>query len=416
VGQGISVADDPWIISVDDHVTLPPDLWTSRLPRRFRDRAPRVERDRATVHFQGAQATIKRGEPAGKLTDFWIYEDVQEPLMAVTNSDGFEQDARREALQGSMVMTYDELAPGCWQQAARLDAMTVNHVQASLCFPNSMTRFCGQTFHEKGRRDLGALCIQTYNDWMIDDWCGGPGAGRLIPLTLIPLWDAELAAAEVRRCADRGSHAVSFCENPSELGLPSFYHESNFWDPFFAACQETETIVNMHIGSSSRLPTTSTGAPYAVTSVLMFQNSMASVLDLIFSGVLDRFPGVKVALSEGQIGWLPYLMARADRVWADPHDGGTGIRIDRPPTSYVAGRIYGCIFDDDTALRCRDQIGIDQIMLEVDYPHAAGTHPNTAALARKMCDDAGLDQLERDNLFRGNAIRLYQLERFGITV
>ncbi len=409
-----SFVEDPWIVSVDDHVTPPPDLWTSRLPARFLDRAPRVERDRVMVDFQGAHATIKRGDPAGEWTDFWVYEDSQEPLLAVTNIDGFEGESRREALQKFTVMTYDDLGRGCWQQGARLDAMTVNHVQASLCFPNAVTRFCGQTFNEKGERDVGFLCIQAYNDWMIDDWCGGQGAGRLIPLTLIPLWDAELAAREVRRCADKGSHAVSFCENPSELGLPSFYHESNFWSPFFEACEQTETVVNMHIGSSSRLPTSSAGAPYAVTSVLMFQNSMASVLDLVFSGVLDRFPGIKVALSEGQIGWLPYLVARADRVWADPHDGGAGIRIGRPPSSYVRDQIFGCIFDDDTALRCRDLIGIDQIMLEVDFPHAASTHPNTAAFAHEMCDRAGLDPSERYKVFRGNAIRLYGLERLGI--
>jgi hypothetical protein len=142
---------------------------------------------------------------------------------------------------------------------------------------------------------------------------------------------------------------------------------------------------------------------------------MASVLDLISSGVMDRFPDIKSGFVRVQIGWLPYLIARADRVWADPHDGGTDIRIDRPPSSYVTHRIYGCIFDDDTALRCRDLIGIEHIMFEVDYPHAAGTHPNTAAFARKMCDDAGLDYTERYQVFRGNAIRLFGLERLGLT-
>ena len=209
-----SVMENPWIISVDDHVTPPPDLWTSRLPARFLERAPRVERDRVTVDFQGAHATIKRGDPAGKWTDFWVYEDSQEPLMAVTNIDGFEGESRREALQEFTVMTYDDLGRGCWQQGPRLDAMTANRVEASLCFPNAVTRFCGQTFNEKGGRDVGLLCIQAYNDWMIDDWCAGQGAGRLIPLTLIPLWDAELAASEVRRCAAKGSHAGFVLREP----------------------------------------------------------------------------------------------------------------------------------------------------------------------------------------------------------
>ncbi len=407
--------DSLWMISVDDHVTEPPDLWTSRLPARFREQAPRVERDRATIRFEGAMPRIHRGDPEGSWADFWVYEDVQTPLMAITNSVGFDEEELRKAYREGKVVTYEEIAPGCWQQGARLDAMSLNHVEASLCFPNIIPRFCGQTFFEKGDRHLGLLCIKAYNDWMIDDWCAGAGKGRLIPLTLIPLWDADLAAAEVRRCAGKGAHAVSFCENPSQLGLPSFYEESNFWDPFFEACQETETMVNLHIGSSSQLPTTSAKAPYVVTSILMFQNSMASILDMIFSGVLDRFPGLTVAYSEGQIGWLPYLIRRADEVWADPHDGGTGIRIDRPPSSYVENRIYGCIFDDDTALRCRDLIGTSQIMFEVDYPHAAGSFPHTAALADKMCTEAGLSASERYQVIRGNAIRAFGLERFGIS-
>jgi predicted TIM-barrel fold metal-dependent hydrolase len=405
---------DPWIISVDDHVTCPPDVWTSRLPARVIDRAPRVERDRAMIRFEGARASIERGAPDGKWADFWVYEGVESPLLAVTNAANFDLVTLRRYQEDAIALTYDEIAPGCWEQAARLDDMTRNHVEASLCFPNVVTRFCGQTFLEKGDRDLGLLCVRAYNDWMIEEWCGGPGAGRLVPLTLVPLWDADLAAAEVRRCAELGSHAVSFCENPSDLGLPSFYEESNHWDPFFEACQDTDTVVNMHIGSSSKLPTTSAKAPYGITSVLMFENSMAAVLDLVFSGVLDRFPAVRVALSEGQIGWLPYLMSRADRAWADPHDGGKGIRIGRPPSSYVEGRIFGCIFDDDVALKCRDLIGIDQIMVEVDYPHSSGTYPDTAAFLGRMCDDAGLDEREREMVFRGNAIRVFGLERFGI--
>jgi predicted TIM-barrel fold metal-dependent hydrolase len=320
----------------------------------------------------------------------------------------------KKAMERATPLTYDEIAPGCWQPGARLDDMTRNHVEASLCFPNAVTRFCGQTFHERGDRDVGRLCVEAYNDWMIDEWCGGPAWGRLIPLTLVQLWDAELAAREVRRCAGKSSHAVSFCENPSELGLPSFYDADGHWDPLFAACEETDTTLNFHIGSSSHLPTTSAGAPYAVTTVLIFQNSMAGLLDLIFSGVLDRYPGLKVAFSEGQIGWLPYMISQADRAWRDPHDGGKGIRIDRPPSSYVDGRIFGCIFEDETALHCRDLIGIDQIMFETDYPHAESSYPESAAFARRMFDAAGLDETERYKVLRGNAIRAYGLDRFGI--
>jgi hypothetical protein len=97
------------------------------------------------------------------------------------------------------------------------------------------------------------------------DWCGDSG-GVLIPLIIVPLWDAGLAAAAVRRNAERGVHAVCFSEMPPQLGLPSIH--SGFWDPFFATCEETDTAINMHIGSSSRMPATSPDAPDAVAATL----------------------------------------------------------------------------------------------------------------------------------------------------
>ncbi len=150
------------------------------------------------------------------------------------------------------------MAKGSYDQAARIAAMDANHTEASLCFP-SFPRFCGQTFLEREDKELAKLCVEAYNDWMIDEWCAGDGRRRLIPCTLIPLWDPELAASEVRRCAAKGSFAVAFSENPVPLGLPSIY--GPHWDPFFAACNETGTVINMHIGSSSAMARTAPDSP-----------------------------------------------------------------------------------------------------------------------------------------------------------
>ena len=398
----------PWIVSVDDHVTEPPDLWSARLPKRFADRAPRVERDRARFHWRGGVFSFDRGDPDGQWCDLWAFEGVEVPLPLISHAVGFDS-------VDNLPVTYDEVAPGCWQKGPRLADMTTNHVEASLCFPNVLPRFCGQTFYECDDKELGLLCLQAYNDWMIDDWCAGEGRGRLIPLTLVPLWDPDLAATEVRRCAAKGSHAVAFCENPYELGLPSVHDPRRWWDPFFRACEESETVVNMHIGSSSQMPTTSPDAPYEITSILMFQNSMSSMLDFVLAGVFERFPRLVIAYSEGQIGWLPYAIRRADKVWLAPHEHRRGEeRLPRAPSSYIPGHVYGCIFDDDTALHCRHLIGMDQITFEVDYPHSATTFPHTIDRAQEMCDEAGLDEDERYKLLRGNAIRAYGLHRFGI--
>jgi predicted TIM-barrel fold metal-dependent hydrolase len=407
-----STVDIPRIISVDDHVVEPPDLWTKRLPAKYRDKGPRVVRDRARFSFTGGTFAYEKGVADGEWCDWWLYDELVYPFPKLSAAVGFED-------LDVTPTTFDEIRPGCWIQSERLADMDANHVDASICFPNTLPRFCGQTFYEQGVKreggdpELARLCVAAYNDWMIDEWCAGNGKGRLIPLTMIPLWDAELAAAEVRRCAANGSFAVAFSENPHPLGLPSIH--SGHWDPFFTACQETDTVVCMHIGSSSRMPATSPDAPFIVSSTLTFQNAMGSMLDYIFSGTLERFPTLKIAYSEGQVGWMPYVLERADKLWAERSDNSFGTSLPRPPTSYIPGRVYGCIFDDETGLRNRDAVGIDQICFETDYPHADSTFPHSKKVAADISAQARLDADEIYKLVRGNAIRAFGLERFGIT-
>ncbi|HIM65141.1 MAG TPA: amidohydrolase [Acidimicrobiia bacterium] len=398
----------PRIISVDDHVVEPPDLWTSRLPAKYQDRCPRVERDTARFLFEGGVFSYEKGVEGGEQCDWWLYDDLVYPFPKLSAAVGFDD-------LDITPVTFDEIHPGGWKQPDRLAAMDVNHVDASVCFPNVLPRFCGQTFLEREDKDLALLCVQAYNDWMIDEWCAGAGRGRLIPLTLIPLWDPVAAVAEVHRCAGKGSFAIAFSENPYHLGLPSVHDKDRFWDPFFRACEETDSVVCMHIGSSSKMPSTSPDAPFAVSSALTFSNAMGSMCDFILSGIFVRFPLLKVAYSEGQVGWMPYVLERMDKIWAERGDASFGIDLPERPSSYMPGHVWGCIFDDETGLRNRDVIGMDQICFEVDFPHADSTYPDTLEVATRICTAAGLSDDEVYRLMRGNAIDCFGLERFGIT-
>jgi predicted TIM-barrel fold metal-dependent hydrolase len=407
-----AAAEIPRIISVDDHVVEPPDLWTNRAPKKFADRAPRVERDTAQFHFEGGVFSFEKGVEGGEACDWWIYDDIIYPFPKLSAAVGFET-------LDVTPTTFDQIRPGGWKQKDRLADMDANHMDASICFPNTLPRFCGQTFYEQvqkgGDADLALWCVQAYNDWMIDEWCAGDAKGRLIPLTMVPIWDAELCAQEVRRCADKGSFAVAFSENPHPLGLPSVHDKDHFWDPFFQACQDSNTVVCMHIGSSSRMPATSPDAPFIVSSTLTFSNAMGSMLDYIFSGTMQRFPTLKIAYSEGQVGWMPYVIERADKLWAERGDTSFGTSLPNAPSSYIPGRIYGCIFDDEIGLANRDIIGMDQICFETDYPHADSTFPRSKEVCTEICAKAGLDDEEIYKLVRGNAITAFGLERFGIT-
>ena len=132
--------------------------------------------------------------------------------------------------------------------------------------------------------------------------------------------------------------------------------------------------------------------------------------------MLDRFGRLKVALSEGQVGWIPFIVERLDAVWHDrPVYGNLDGRLTKPPSAYIPGRIYGCVFDDVIGLKLRDQIGIGQIMFETDYPHGDSTWPHSRAVVEKLVAEAGLDERETYLLTRGNAIDCYGLHRFGIT-
>src|ERR1700691_3401025 len=395
----------PMIISVDDHVVEPPNVWQDRLPSKYAEVGPRIVRaPMPEVEFRGGSLKVKPGS-VGEPVDWWYYEDLKRPLLRVDSAVGVPRD--EVTMRGVM---YEEMRPGSYEVKPRLEDMDANHIEAALCFP-TFPRFCGQTFTEAKDHDLGLLCVKAYNDWMVEEWCGESG-GRLIPLCLIPLWDAELAAAEVRRNAERGVRAVCFSEIPPYLGLPSVHDPDHYWDPFFQACAETQTIVNMHIGSSSKMPSTSADAPPAVGSTLTHTNATFSLVDFLFSGVLVRFPTLMLAYSEGQIGWIPYILERADKVWEENRGwGGVADKVPEPPSMYFHRQIYGCFFDDAHGLRSVEEIGADNITYESDYPHSDSTWPHTKEIAERQM--AHLDDDTRRKIVRGNAIRLFGLDHLA---
>ena len=400
-----TVDDLPDIISVDDHIMEPRELWQEALPPELRDRGPRVSREKVRLDFQGGHYGFERGVEDGQWCDVWLFDDLAVPTGLLHAPAGLPRSEQR-----NVPATYEDLRDGTHQQKARLADMDANRVEAALCYPNVFPRFAGQGFLEREDKDLSLRCLRIYNDWMIEEWCGGDAVGRLIPLTLVPLWDPDLAAEEVRRCAAKGSFAIAFSENPAKLGLPSLY--SGAWDPLWVACEESDTTVSMHIGSSSSMPTTSADAPLATSMALSSQNAQGSLCDWVFSGTLARFPDLKIAYAESQAGWLPYQLERMDSVH---RDGVGGVELAEAPSATVAGRVFTCIFDDLQGLKNRADVGIDCILFETDYPHSDGTFPESMAVAHRLFEAAGMDAEECRKVLRGNAISAYGLERFGIT-
>jgi predicted TIM-barrel fold metal-dependent hydrolase len=394
----------PEIISVDDHVVEPAHLWERWLPAKYRDAGPHIERHRiGGLVYKGGlnyEYELDPDDGSGDLCDIWFYEGNMYPHKRHVAAVGFDRDDMTLT-----PITYDEMRDGCYKPEARLADMDIDHVERSLVFP-TFPRFCGQTFYEAKDHELGLECVYAYNNWMLEEWCGDSG-GRLIPMIIIPLWDVQLAAAEVRRNAARGNHAVCFSEIPTHLGLPSIH--TGYWDPFFEACAETKTVVCMHIGSSSKMPAASPDAPAAVNAALSFNNSFASLTDFLFSGVFIRFPDLKVAYSEGQIGWIPYLLERVDDVWYQHRAwGGVKDLIPEPPSTYYYEHVFGCFFRDRHGLESLRIVGEDNITFETDYPHTDSSWPDTKAIAEKMF--TGLTPLQIHKVVRGNAARMLSID------
>ncbi|HMG40252.1 MAG TPA: amidohydrolase family protein [Acidimicrobiales bacterium] len=386
-----------WMISVDDHVLEPPHVWESRLPAKYRDVGPTIRRDDA-------------GEA-------WFFEGKRMPTIGLAAAAG----KKREEFS-PLPMTYDEMRPGCYDPRARLEDMDRDRVLASLCFP-SFPRFCGQTFYEAQDRELGLLCVQAYNDWMLEEWAGS-APGRFIPMIIIPLWDPMLAREEIERTAGLGAKAVAFSENPVPLGLPSIHDRDRYWEPVFAAAAETGMALCTHLGSSSKLPRTAPDMPMIATIALQPINIASTCIDWLFSGVLPRHPGLKVCLSEGGIGWIPYVLERCDYVverqgyWASKGDfegdlssgeaklvEGTGAELGALPSQLFRDHLYGCFIDDAHGAQSIEAIGVDNVMIETDYPHTDSTWPNSMAIAHER-----LGYLPEDVQFkvlRGNAERVF---------
>lgn len=376
-------AEDLVLVSVDDHVVEPPDLFEGRVPARYRDRAPKVVRKEDG-------------------TDVWSYEGSEIPNIGLNAVAG-----RSPEEYGIEPTSFEEMRAGCYDIHERVRDMNVNGVLGSMCFP-SFPQFCGQLFARTEDKEQALAMLQAYNDWHVEGWCGAY-PGRFIPLALPPLWDPELMGAEVRRMAAKGCHAVTFSENPSKLGYPSLHSEH--WDPFWSACSDEGTVVCLHIGSSSQLVITAPDAPIDVLITLQPMNIVQAAADLVWSPVLRKYPDLKIALSEGGIGWIPYFLERIDYVYQH-HKAWTGQSFgDQLPSQVFLDRIVTCFIDDSFGVESRAHLNLDQVCWECDYPHSDSTWPNAPEAAMKYL--AGLPDADVNRITHENAMRIFSYDPFA---
>jgi predicted TIM-barrel fold metal-dependent hydrolase len=389
----VPLRDHHQIISVDDHVIEHPRVWLERLPGKYADAAPRIIENDAGHHV-------------------WRYDDQLIPNIGLNAVAGKEPKD-----YGIDPVRYEDMIPGCYDPAERIKDMNIDGVQASLCFP-SFPGFAGGIFHRAKDKDLALLCIQAWNDFMIDEWCGH-APGRLIPLALLPVWDIAASVREAERVAARGARTVSFPDSPVPLGLPSFHTDA--WDPLWRVCSETGMPVSLHFGSSTYVPGFSFAstklaggllappdAPFVVAITLFACNLMWSAVDLLFSGTLQRHPDLQFSLAEGGIGWIPYILERADYAWSR-HRWYQNIDFDTRPSDLFRQHFWGCFIDDEQGLALRHSIGVDRITLEIDYPHSDTNWPNSRKRAAEVLAEVPDDEVSL--IVEDNARRMLHFPR-----
>ncbi len=378
--------NDLILVSTDDHVVEPPDMFAGRIPAKYADRAPRVI-----------------GDSNGNFN--WMFDGQAAPSLTTSATVGRADGEHDEP------SSYDDVRPGVYNIHERVKDMNVNGVLGSLCFP-SFPRFAGQLFQRSAAKDadLALTVLQAYNDWHIEDWCG-TYPGRFIPCAVTPLWDPTAMGAEVRRVNAMGCHAVTFSMNPYLLGLPSL-HDPH-WDPFWAACDETETIVCMHTGSNSSMIQTSPDAPHLVMTTCAGINIYPTAADLVWSEVLRKFPRIMFALSEGEIGWVPHFLERADYVY----EHHISWRPDHPfygelPSDRFKRRIVTCFIDDPHGVRSLDVMNVDNVTWECDYPHPDSNWPRSPEVTWESLQHVP-DEDTINKVTHLNAMRIFRFDPFA---
>ena len=377
--------DDLILISVDDHIAEPPDMFDQHVPAKYKDLMPRV------VEEEGG-------------TQQWYYGSLRGRNLGLNAVAGkspeyYNIDASR----------YEEMRPGCFDVHQRVRDMDAGGQLAGLNFPN-WTGFSGQVLNQGPDRAVNEVMIRAYNDWHVDEWCGAY-PDRFIPCGILPLFDAELAAKEIKRLAAKGCHAVTFSENPEALGMPSIH--SRAWDPLFAAAAEEGTVLCCHVGSSSRSFHTSADAPPSVAMTLSPVASILTLADLMWCDAFSRFPGLRFSLTEGDIGWIPYFLWRAEHV-LDLHRGWTGHTFPAGvsgPTDVFHHNILCCFIKEPVGVANIEAFNIDNVCWESDYPHSDGTWPNAPETLIETL--RGLDDGQIDKITHANAMAHYRFDPFA---
>jgi predicted TIM-barrel fold metal-dependent hydrolase len=301
----------------------------------------------------------------------------------------------------------DQLRKGVYDVDARINDMNVNGIAASLNF-GSVFDQAGSRLHTVPDRDMAVRHLRAYNDWHIDEWCGA-FPGRFIPCAILPTWDMPATVAELKRISAKGCHAVSISENPTSQGLPSIHND--YWAPFWKAITEHDITICLHIGGGNPAPHASMETPIEAWITTMPMSIAQGASDWLQLRALQQYPDMRVALSEGSIGWVPYFLERADfsnsrhKAWTNSIFQGS-----MKPSDTFKRHFLNCFIEDAFGLQNIDYIGEDNIAYECDYPHSDTLWPEVPDRLWPTLNH--LTDVQIDKITHLNAMRFFRFDPF----
>jgi len=376
--------EDMIIVSVDDHIVEPPDMFDRHVPASLKDKAPKY-----VIQENG--------------DGYWIFEDRRVSNIGLNAVVG-----RPRSEYGMEPTAISQMREGAFNVHKRVEDMNVNGLLASLNF-GTFVGFDGAFFGQSTDLGLASTMLQAYNDWHIDEWCGAY-PGRFIPMAMLPTWDINRVVEEVKRVVKKGCHAVAFSDNPALKGLPSIHNA--YWEPLWKVCADNKVVLNCHIGTGASAAHASMESPIDAWITGMPMSIANSASDWLQLNALQRYPDLKVALSEGGIGWVPYFLERADFTFEHHHEWTHTDFGGRKPSDVFREHFITCFIDDKHGVKNREDIGVDIICYECDYPHSDTLWPEAPEYL--MGNFAGCSDEDINKITHLNALRTYSFDPFKV--
>jgi predicted TIM-barrel fold metal-dependent hydrolase len=362
------------VIDADSHVNEPAEVWQARVPGPLRDLAPRqVEDDDGRIK--------------------WLFEGGARVHRVTTACAGFD-----ESTYSAQSARWSDVRPGSYDPKVRLDEMELDMIQAQVVYPSLAPH--PQMFSED--RDLQLACVRAYNDWIHEFSSVAPD--RLIGLPLAPATGIDDMIAEWHRVAERGARGLLISGYPNGGSLPSA-EDDRFW----AAVHDWDYAIHIHFGFTAGVALAApTGVGYLSSAALidMGIGMYRPLADLVYSGLFERFPQLRVVAVEAGIGWIPYFLHHLDDNFLRRRFRA-GVRLGRMPSEYFREHVWATFIEDPCGIRDRHRIGVDHIMWSTDYPHTNSNWPSSQRVAAYEFADVPAD--ERRLIMRDNAAMLYNI-------